>query len=92
MLYQLCRESVAWSELNDAVVVVQLERDEVHLANPTASFLLERLKEGATYRDLVAALTDVFDVDMAQARDDVSRFLEAAVAKGLVVEPLKEPA
>jgi hypothetical protein len=84
--YALRNDQVAFRAVGDESLVVQLAREEVHLANPTATMLLELLARGASQEELVARLVDETDVDPEQAEQDVEAFLGDAMAKELVVQ------
>jgi len=87
--YRLRNEAVAWQNLSPEAVLVQLEREEVHVANPTAATLIDALQKGATVEELVARMTSDYEVSAAQAAADVEAFLKAALDAGLLSE---EPA
>jgi hypothetical protein len=84
--YRLRKEAVAWQNVEPEAVLVQLEREEVHVANPAAATIIDALMGGATLPDLVARVTDTFEVDAAQATADVEAFLRSAIGAGLVEE------
>jgi hypothetical protein len=73
---RLRSESVAWRAFQGEGTLVHLERDEIHSVNAAASVLIERLKNGATLDQLVAALCEEFDVNEETARRDVGAFVE----------------
>jgi hypothetical protein len=83
------KEVTAWQSLDAEVVIVQLEREEVHVTNTLGAFLMEALKEGATLGQLVARVTDAYDVEEARAQSDVEAFLRTSLEAGLIAE---EPA
>lgn len=73
--YRLRADAVAWSELGAETILVQLEADQIHVANATAKVLLEELRQGATVPELVLKLTETFEVDDIQAENDVVAFV-----------------
>jgi len=75
--YTLRSDAIAWSELGAEAVLVQLEADQIHVANSTAKILLEALRAGATLPELIEKITETFDVDEIQAKSDVEAFLAA---------------
>lgn len=75
--YTLRSDAIAWSELGAEAVLVQLEADQIHVANSTAKLLLEALRTGATASELVEKITETFEVDEIQAKSDVDTFLTA---------------
>lgn len=72
---RLRAKSLAWSALGDEAVLVQLEKDEIHVANATGALLVERLSQGASIRELTELVTERFDVSEDQARRDVEAFI-----------------
>lgn len=84
--YRLRTESVAWTQMEPHAVVIQIERDEAHFTNQAAAVLIETLKDGATFDQLVARITQEFEVEAAQAATDVQAFLAVAIAHGVVEE------
>jgi hypothetical protein len=84
--YILRKEAIAWQSLDTEAVLVQLEREEVHVANPTAVLIIDALHTGATVTELVARVTRDYDVEPEQATSDVEAFLRAALEAGLLAE------
>ncbi|HEY2510949.1 MAG TPA: PqqD family protein [Polyangiaceae bacterium] len=84
--YRLRKESVAWQNVAPEAILVQLDREELHVANPTAALLIDALQEGATLPELVTRVTDDYEVEAAQATADVESFLRQALAAGLLTE------
>jgi PqqD family protein of HPr-rel-A system len=85
--FRLRKEAVAWQNMAPESVLVQLEREEVHVANPSAVTIIETLQKAAsTIEELTARVTDAFEVDPAQATTDVEAFLAAAVEAGIIEE------
>jgi len=64
-----------------------VDRDEVHLANASAAFLVDALLEGASLEDLIAKLTSQFEVEASQARHDVEQFMRVLL-EAHVIAPL----
>lgn len=72
--------------IDGKVVVLDLERSEYLSINSTGSAVWELLVEGVTTEDLVAVITERFDVDVTAADDDVAEFVAALQARGLLEE------
>jgi hypothetical protein len=89
--FLLRKESIAWQSLDTEAVLVQLEREEVHVANPTAVVIIDALQTGATLREIVARVTNDYEIEEAQATADVETFLKTALEAGLVVEEPRPP-
>jgi hypothetical protein len=83
--FRLCEESTAWSTLGDDTVLVQLDRDEIHVANGTGGLLIESLRLGATVDEMTEKVVQRFEVDRARARGDVEAFVERLIAVDVVV-------
>ena len=85
--FRLRIEAVAWQNMEPEAVLVQLEREEVHVANPVAAVIVEALQSApATIDELVARVTDKFDVDAATAMKDIEAFVRAATEAGVLEE------
>lgn len=62
--------------VDDTGVILHLDSLQVLTLNETGMFLVERLGEGmSSVHQLIAALTEEFEVDEATAREDVESFL-----------------
>ncbi len=78
-LSQLMRsDKVTQTKLADETgVILHLDTLQVLTLNETGMFLVERIGEGLSTADqLIAALTDDFEVDEATARADVDAFVD----------------
>lgn len=78
-LSQLMRsDKVTQTKLADETgVILHLDSLQVLTLNETGMFLVERIGEGLSTADqLIAALTDDFEVDEATARADVDAFVD----------------
>jgi len=78
-LSQLMRsDKVTQTKLADETgVILHLDSLQVLTLNETGMFLVERIGEGLSTSDqLIAALTDDFEVDEATARADVDAFVD----------------
>lgn len=52
--------------------------------NESCALLWKKLEVGATEQDLVEVLLNEYDVDEAQAKEDVSAFVESLTKAGLI--------
>jgi hypothetical protein len=73
-------------------LVVQPERSSVKVLNPVGSKIYSLLDGAHTQDEIVRAVIDEFDVDEAQARGDLQRYLEELDADGLLAPPASEAA
>jgi hypothetical protein len=76
---------LAWQQIGDEAVVMNLGEGRVLGLNPTGT-LLWSLVEERDEDGLVAALVERFATDAAQAREDVRGFLTLLRERGLVGE------
>ncbi len=80
-------QALPFQKMKDETLVVDPKSREVHLLNPTASRIWELLEQGATVPQLVATLSDEYDVDVAVLKKQVAAFAQEMVAKKLLVGP-----
>lgn len=81
---RLRSDGIAWEVVEDEVVILDLSSSEYFGLNSTGTALWHALLEGASDDELIQTLLDTFDVDDAQARTDVTAFLSALRAHGLL--------
>jgi hypothetical protein len=74
---------LAWQTIDGEGVVVDLPRRRMLGLNPTASFIWERVGQ-ASEDDIAAEMARAFEVEPAQARDDVRAFLAEIEARGFL--------
>lgn len=84
--YRIRKEAVAWQNVAPDALLVQLEREEVHVANPTAATIVDALQIGATLAELIERVTSDYEVEPEQAAADIQTFLRAALDAGIVAE------
>lgn len=60
----------------DEIVVLDRAKELYLATNPTGTLLWNALVEGATRDELVAGLTDAYDIDDEQAAADVDAYIE----------------
>jgi hypothetical protein len=75
---------LAWRRAGDEVVVLDLIRSSYHALNRSGSLLWEHLIDWATADDLAGVLERSFDLDLDAATRDVTLFLDACGAAGLL--------
>ena len=81
---RLRADNVFWRESGGEVVALDADASRYLLANPSAAELWKRLEGGATEADLIAALSDRYDVPRDVAQRDVAAFLAQLSARGLL--------
>jgi hypothetical protein len=85
--FRLRKEAIAWQNIAPEAVLVQLEREEVHVANPVAATIVDVLQAGpASLVELTARVTDTYEVDATRATADIVAFLRAAIDAGVIEE------
>ena len=77
-------DGLVWREFEDEVLALDMERSIYLRLNRSGAVLWERLADGATRSDLIAVLTDRFDVGPEEAAADVDAFVAACRERGLV--------
>jgi hypothetical protein len=84
MLYRV-RADLAWRDVAEEVVVLEIDQGEYFSINSTGSALWHQLSDGAVpAQSLVAHLRATYDIDTEQAESDVTSFLEMCVRDRLV--------
>ncbi len=58
----------------------------LYCLNDTGAILYERCREGATFEELLLALTSTYDVEADKAREDLHAFLTDMKERGLLLE------
>ena len=70
------RDEITWVKVGNEQIVHDLQQQQLHQLNPTASFIFE-LCDGTMSTDrIIAEVVARFDVDEQTASRDVSRTLE----------------
>lgn len=80
-------DDLAWRAVDGRVVVLDLRTSEYLQVNESGSMLFERMSEGASRADLLAALQEAYDLDAHQAGRDVDAFLAMLDQRGLLEPP-----
>jgi hypothetical protein len=75
-------QEVAWREIGDEVVVLQMSTATYLSINGTGRTLWNRLADGATRAELI----DTYEIDADRAARDVDSFVESLAASGLIGE------
>ena len=68
-------ESVAWRQVNNEIVALEVEESVYLGVNTTGAIVWRALAEGASAAALAGLLTNAFDVDESRAAQDVAKFL-----------------
>jgi hypothetical protein len=77
------RADVSATETEYGAVLLDERSGRYWQLNPTGAVVLRTLLAGGTPAEAVAALTDEFDVDQAQAGDDVGALVAQLRSAGL---------
>jgi hypothetical protein len=81
---RLRTDDIEWTEVEDAVVVLDLRDSSYFSLNKTGAALWPELLEGSTREQLVTRLTERFVVDETTASRDVAAFLGSLAERGLL--------
>ena len=63
-----------------------LQLNGMIVLNPVSKVIWKCLEKGATEAEIVTAVTDLFDVDTQEARNDITEFLDQMRKQGLLRE------
>ena len=85
-IYRIREESVAWRQVGDDVVVLDIERTAYLGVNRTGAVIWLALSSGATHQELVSLVMKRFRVDQDRATQDVEAFVDDLFARGLLEE------
>jgi hypothetical protein len=80
----LRHDSVAWNEIDDSIVMLDLEQSTYFSVNSSGRVLWRLLSTGTTKAELAAALVENFGISGQDAERDVSAFLAELEAAKLV--------
>ena len=83
--YQIRSDRLAWREVADEAVILDLETAEYLTLNPTGAVLWDSLASGpATIADLVERLVSEFEVSPDAATTDVEGFVAVCMERNLL--------
>ncbi len=77
-------DSIMIREVGEEIVVLDVESNQVHQLNPTASFIWRQCGQGVGADDIAARLAEAFDIDVETARRDTQTLLSALAGFGLL--------
>lgn len=75
---------LAWREVDDVVVLLDLRTSEYLQVNSAGALLLPHLAEGADAEQLSSLLVQEFGIERARADEDVTTFLDDLAQAGLL--------
>lgn len=76
--------------LNDELVMMDIKKGKYFSLNPVATRIWDLLEQPISIKELCTRLTDEYDVEPGQCREEVQEHLEEMAKLGLVIEPLTE--
>ncbi len=77
-------DSIMIREIGEEIVVLDVESNQVHQLNPTASFIWRQCGQGLGSDDIAARLAEAFDIDVETARRDTQALLASLASLGLL--------
>ena len=86
-LLQLRSEGLEWRAIDGEVVALDTRASTYMAINDSGAVIWPALAAGATRSELIAKLSEHFDVDGAVAADDVDAFVTALREQGLLETP-----
>ena len=75
---------LAWRQVGDEVVVLDLTASVFHALNASGALLWERLADWTTAGEMAEMLVSSYGLSATLAAEDVARFLEECIGAGLV--------
>jgi hypothetical protein len=81
---RLREDAVHWRHVGGEVIAVDVDRSVYVGANVSGAVLWQELAIGTTFDALVDRLVSVFGIDRERAGADVSAFVDAVRAEGLL--------
>jgi PqqD family protein of HPr-rel-A system len=73
--------------LNDELVMMDIKKGKYFSLNPVATRIWDLLDQPLSMEELCTLLTEEYDVDPGQCREEVREYLEEMTRLGLVNEP-----
>jgi hypothetical protein len=83
---KLKADRIAWRQIGDDVVVLDLRTSRYVTANASAGLLWRGLERGASREELIADLVREYEIDEATAATDVDEFLAECRERDLLDE------
>lgn len=77
-------DALTWREIDGEIVILDLQASKYLSLNGTGAMLWTALADGADDDQLIAMLTDRFEIDAGTAENDVTAFLRRCADLGLV--------
>jgi hypothetical protein len=80
-------ESVAWQQVGDEVVLLNVDSSEYHNLNDVGSRMWQVLEESADVATAYQVLCDTYEVSADRLRDELGIFIRELMEKGLLTTP-----
>lgn len=77
-------ERIVYKKVGEEMVLLDFERGIYYGLNPVGARVWELLTEGKSTDEIIDLLTDEFDVQRTDAKDDVMALVDDLAANGLV--------
>lgn len=81
---QARRDGLAWREVGDEVVILDLESSQYLSLNASGAQLWKLIEQPTTVADLIRALVSEYEIEDEEAERDVFEFLESCRASKLL--------
>ena len=79
-------EKVSWRVLDSEAVVLDVDTGYYYTLNPTATFVWEMVVQGLSLSEIATEMVEKYDVDEAQAREDIEEQLQTWSRDELIYE------
>jgi hypothetical protein len=83
-------QSVAWRDVNDEVVILNLKSGEYYTLNDVGQFIWKSAMEGKSIQAIQQAIIETFNVPAEQAIKDLHGFLAGMIKEGMLHEETAE--
>ena len=79
-------QNVAWRDVNDEVVILDLKSGEYYTLNSVGQFIWKSAMQDMPLTDIQQAIVDEFDVAPERAEKDLHEFVAAMIQEGMLHE------
>ena len=78
------QKKLPWREIEGEVIIVDLDKETVLNLNETGKEIWNSINGTLSAADITKKLTEIYEVEDAQAKKDVTIFIDKLLEKGLI--------
>jgi len=78
------QKKIPWREIEGEVIIVDLDKENVLNLNATGKEIWNSINGTLSAADITQKLTEIYEVEEAQAKKDVTLFINKLLEKGLI--------